>query len=345
MRDRLERCWVREHGTLLDAMRALETGGTELALVVDANEKLLGILTDGDIRRALLAGATLDAPVASYANQKFTKVGPQAGRAEVMDLMRARTIGQIPIVDERGRLIGLHLLHEIIGAALRPNWAVIMAGGRGQRLRPITDEIPKPMIKVAGRPILERTVLHLVSFGIRRIYISINHLGDQIEQHFRDGAAHGCRIDYLREAEPLGTGGSLALLPERPTHPLFVMNGDLLTEADIGAMLDFHDDGGQAVTLAVRRYCHVVPFGCIETEGDRITRMEEKPSIVRIVNAGMYVLDPQVVARVPKAPIGLPTIVEQCLEDGKLARAFEVEHDWIDIGRPDQLKQARGGAA
>jgi dTDP-glucose pyrophosphorylase len=343
MRDRLDRCRVAETGRLLDALRVLETGGMEVALIVDAEERLIGILTDGDIRRALLAGVSLDAPLASHANRSFTKVSNRAGRAEVLDLMRARTIGQIPIVDDAGKLRGLHQLHEIIGGASRPNWAVIMAGGRGARLRPITDEIPKPMIRVAGRPILERIVLHLVGFGIKRIFLSVNHLGEQIEQHFGDGHTHGCRIEYLREKEPLGTGGSLALLPDRPRDPLLVMNGDLITEADVGAMLDFHRDGGQTATLAVRRYQHVVPFGCVDVDGDRILRMEEKPSLVRIVNAGMYVLDPAVVARVPRAPIGLPTIVEQCVEAGETARIFEVETDWIDVGRPDQLKQARGG--
>ena len=342
MRDKLERCRVPEHASLLDALRALEHGGIEVALVVDADERLVGILTDGDIRRALLGGARLDAPLASHANRRFTRVTAAAGRAEVIDLMRARTIGQIPIVDDSGKLLGIHLLHEIIGSVLRPNWAVIMAGGRGSRLRPITDEIPKPMIKVAGRPILERTVLHLVGFGIRRIFISINHLGDQIERHFGDGSNHGCRIEYLREETPLGTGGSLSLLPEAPTEPVFVMNGDLVTEADIGAMLDFHGEGGQAITLAVRRYCHVVPFGCIEVDGDRVTRLEEKPSLVRMVNAGMYVLAADIVRKVPRAAIGLPTLVEQNVDEGRVARVFEVEHDWIDVGRPDQLKQARG---
>jgi dTDP-glucose pyrophosphorylase len=341
MRERLEQCRVRDDGTLLDALRALETGGMELALVTDQEDRLVGVLTDGDLRRALLSGMSLDAPLAGVANRKFTFVGPAAGRAEVLDLMRARTIGQIPIVDGDRKLLGMHLLHEIIGGIVRPNWAVIMAGGRGTRLRPITDEIPKPMIKVAGRPILERTVLHLVGFGIRRIFLSINHLGEMIERHFGDGTQFGCRIEYLRETEPLDTGGSLALLPEPPKHAVFVMNGDLVTDADIGAMLDFHRDGGQAVTLAVRRYQHVVPFGCVELDGDRIVAMEEKPSMIRSVNAGMYVLAPEVVAKVPRSPIGLPTIVEQALDAG--ARAFEIETDWIDVGRPDQLKQAREG--
>jgi dTDP-glucose pyrophosphorylase len=342
VRDRLERCSIPASASLRDGMVAINRGAVEIALVVDEQNRLVGTLTDGDARRALLAGAQLDEPVAPHCHRDFTAVTDNAGRAEVMDLMRARRIGQIPIVDEQGQLIGLHLLHEIIGATVRPNWAVIMAGGRGTRLRPLTDEIPKPMIRVAGRPIVERLVLHLVGFGVRTIYIAINHLGEQIEQHFGDGSRFGCRIEYLRETEPLGTGGALSLLPAVPTEPIVVMNGDLVTEADLGAMLDFHSRGAQAVTLGVRRYRHVVPFGCLELEGDRIVRMEEKPTLIRPVNAGIYVLSPKVVARVPHRPIGLPLVLESTLDAGEVIKAFEIDADWIDVGRPDQLQQARG---
>jgi dTDP-glucose pyrophosphorylase len=328
---------------LLDAMWAVERGAAEVALIVDDEDRLIGILTDGDIRRALLQGASLDAPLEPHAQRNFTSVLPQASRAEVIDLMRARTFGQIPIVDERGKLVGLHLLSEIIGSEVRPNWAVIMAGGKGTRLRPITEQLPKPMLRVAGRPILERIVLHLVGCGIRRIFLSINYLGHLIEQHFEDGSRFGCRIEYLREDRPLGTGGSLSLLPEAPKEPLLVMNGDLVTEADVGTMLRFHEDGGQKATIGVRRYLHIVPFGCVDLDGNRVTRMEEKPPIVRMVNAGIYVLDPSVVARVPKEEISIPDVLEQCLAMGELVRAFEIETDWIDVGQRDQLKLAREG--
>jgi NDP-sugar pyrophosphorylase family protein len=262
-----------------------------------------------------------------------------------MDLMRSRVFSQIPIVDAEGKLVGLHLLHDIIGAEARPNWAVIMAGGKGTRLRPLTDQIPKPMIRVAGRPILERIVLHLVGFGIRRIFLSINYLGHVIEEHFGDGARFGCSIQYLREDKPMGTGGSLVLLPERQTNPVLVMNGDLVTEADVGAMLEFHGAGGQSATLGVRRYWHVVPFGCVELDGDKVVSIEEKPTVTRLVNTGIYVLDPKVVERVPSEPVGVPDLLEDCLARGEHVRAFEIEADWIDVGQRDQLRLAREGSA
>jgi dTDP-glucose pyrophosphorylase len=344
MASRLDAARVSERASVRDALLALEKGAAEIALVVDGADRLVGTLTDGDLRRALLAGAGLDTPLGAHVQRNFTAVSPQATRAEVIDLMRARTIGQIPIVDGDGKLVGLHRLHELIGAEERTNWAVVMAGGQGQRLRPITDEIPKPMIRIAGRPILERVVLHLIGFGIRRIFLSINYLGHVIEQHFGDGSRFGCRIEYLREPRALGTGGSLSLLPEPPREPLLVMNGDLVTEAEIGAMLEFHARGGQRATVGVRRYSHTVPFGVVELDGDRIVQMEEKPRLVRLVNAGIYVLDPPLVARVPRdQELGLPSLLEGAIARGERVSAFEIQADWIDVGHRDQLKQAREG--
>ena len=346
MSERLERCKVRSSGTLRDAMVALDRGAAEIALIVDDGEVLIGIMTDGDVRRALLAGASLEGALEPYVQRNYTRVAPDAGRAEVVDLMRARRFGQIPIVDETGRLVGLHVLHEVLGATQRPNWAVVMAGGKGTRLHPITETIPKPMIKVAGRPILERVVLHLVGFGIRRIFLSVNYLGHVIEEHFGDGSRFGCRIEYLCEDTPLGTGGALSQLPEPPADPLIVMNGDLVTEAEIGAMIDFHVRGGQIATIGVRRYTHTVPFGCLEVEGDRVVSFEEKPTLVRLVNAGIYVLDPALPGRVPKNQLfGLPTLLEDCLDRKEKLSAFEIHADWIDIGQRDQLKRAREGGA
>lgn len=324
-------------------MRSLEKSGIEITLIVDDHNRLVGTLTDGDIRRALLKGATLDSALAPHLPKNFTAVGPKTGRAEVLDLMQSRTISQIPIVDAEGKLVGIHLLHEVLGAIERPNWAVVMAGGQGTRLRPLTETIPKPMIRVAGRPILERIVLHLVSFGIRRVFLSINYLGNVIEDHFGDGARFGCRIEYIREDKALGTGGALAELPAPPEAPLVVMNGDLITQADIGAMLEYHQSGGQQVTLGVHRYFHTVPFGCVELDGERITRMEEKPRLSAIVNAGIYVLAPDLIARIPRGQeFPLPSLLEQCMSRGETVAAFEIEDDWTDIGQRDQLKQARG---
>ena len=312
--------------------------------MIDDQGKLLGTLTDGDIRRALLGRATLDSEALAYVCREFTSTRVRTARAEVLDLMRARQIEQVPVVDAEGQLAGIHFLREMIGAVERPNWAVIMAGGRGERLRPLTDAIPKPMIRVAGKPILERLVLHLVGYGIRQVYISVNYLGDTIRRHFGDGSAFGCRIGYLQEDKPLGTGGSLSLLPRRPADPLLVMNGDLVTQADIGAMLEMHERGGYKITVGIQEYSHTVPYGCVELDGERIIRLEEKPVLMRLVNAGIYVLAPAVLDRVPHGQdFPITALIEQSIALGESVGACRVSEDWIDVGHRDQLRQAREG--
>lgn len=335
---------VRHDGTIREAMAVIDAGAAEISLVVDESNRVRGTVTDGDVRRGLLRGLDLDAPVAEVVNRNFVSVAPGTPRAEVLDLMRARTLAQIPIVEEDGRLAGLHLLREVIGIERRPNWAVIMAGGRGERLRPITDVVPKPMVRVAGRPILERIVLHLTGFGVRRIFLAINYLGEQIERHFGDGAKYGCRIDYLKEERPLGTGGALSLLPGVPDQSVLVMNGDLVTQFDVGRLLAHHQQGGFRVTVAVHEYAHRVPYGVVETKGDRITGLSEKPTATWVTNAGIYAIDPVLLHRVPEdKPFPLPSLVEQCLEDGTPVGFFHIEDDWHDVGRPRELDVANGG--
>jgi hypothetical protein len=246
---------VADDATVLDALRAINAGGHGIAFVTNSGGGVVGTLTDGDLRRAIIGGASLDSRcLRKTVRRAFSFVTLRASRAEVLDTMRARGINQVPVLDRAGRLVGLHLLQDLIGARQRSNWAVIMAGGKGERLRPLTLRVPKPMILVAGRPILERLVLHLVGSGIRRIFISVNYLAHVIERHFGDGHGFGCQIEYLREAKPLGTGGPLSLLPARPRDPLVLLNGDLVTQADIGAMLEFHRQGRYAVTVGTRSH-------------------------------------------------------------------------------------------
>lgn len=326
-----------------DAMRAIDQSGLEIALAVEGDDVLIGIVTDGDIRRALLRGAALDSPLDPVIRRDCTVVSPSAGRAEVLDLMKARRLRQIPVIDEGRRLVGLHLLHEILGLVERPNWAVVMAGGRGTRLTPLTDETPKPMLRVAGRPILERIVLHLVGFGIRRIFLSVHHLAHLIEEHFGDGKQLGCSIEYLREPMPLGTGGCLALLPAEPSDPVVVMNGDLVTQVDLGSMLDLHTQTHALATVGVHRYHHPIPFGCVDLDGTRVLGFEEKPTLVRPVNAGIYVLEPKLLSRIPKGrPYALPDLLEACLARGEAVHAYALEEDWIDVGQHSQLRKASG---
>jgi dTDP-glucose pyrophosphorylase len=343
MGKRLQTISIPPKATLRQAMQAIDLGACEIAMVVDEQGRLLGTLTDGDIRRGILSGADLEQAARNYMKEDFKSVSTLAGRAEVLDLMRASGLKQIPILDDEKKLTGLHLLGEIIGSVQRPNWAVIMAGGRGQRLRPLTDKTPKPMVRVAGRPVLERIILHLVGFGIRKIFLSVNYKSEVIESHFRDGKDLGCQIEYLRESKPMGTGGSLSLLAEQPRDPLLVLNGDLLTQFDVERMLAFHRDGGFAATLGVYEYVHKVPFGVVSLEGSRVTGLQEKPTQLWTANAGIYVLQPEVLDLVPRQThYPITDLIADCLERGQIVGGFIITGDWMDVGWPDELARAQG---
>lgn len=342
--DPLTRLCVGPQATLREAMVALDRGAVEICLVTDDDNTLIGTITDGDVRRALLRGEGLDCPVGRFMRQDYTAASPATGRAEVLDLMRARFFQHMPVVDDERRLVGLHLMRELIGGATKPNWAVIMAGGLGSRLGSMTAEIPKPMIEVAGRPILERLVLHLVGYGIRRIFLSVNYKAHVIREHFSDGASFGCEIDYLEEDEPLGTAGGLSLLQEAPPADVLVLNGDLLTRADIDRLLRHHGKTKAVATIAAREYLHAVPFGVIETKSDGLMeRLAEKPTQRWLVNAGMYVLSPQLVERIPKERLDMTQVFEDCLARNEPVGVFEVNGDWADIGQPADLRRARRG--
>jgi len=339
----IDKCIVRSNGNLRDALEALNVGGLEIVLVIDDSRRLLGILTDGDVRRALLAGADLNKPLEPHIQKKFFYVNSQAGRGEVLDLMQARRISQVPIVDAQGKLIGLHTLHGILGASIKPNWAVIMAGGRGERLKPTTDAVPKPMIRIAGRSILERLVLHFISHGIRNIFLSVHYKADHIESYFGDGSRFGCKISYLKEPIPLGTGGPLSLLTEKPADPLIVCNGDLLTQVNISRLLDFHIQGGFRATIAYHEYSFTVPYGVLEIQGDRLKGIREKPTEIWKANAGIYVLDSSLLEQVPPSTyFALPSLLEECLNKGEAVGSFPIEEDWLDIGCPQELRKALG---
>lgn len=333
------------NASLRQALAVIDRGGFELAFVADAAGRILGTLSDGDARRAILRDVPLErkGAVGKAMRKSFTWVSPDTHRAEVLDTMRARGISQIPVLDARGRMIALHLLHDLIGAAERPNRAVIMAGGQGTRLRPYTENVPKPMLTVAGRPILERLVLHLVGYGIRDIFLSINYLGHVIESHFGDGSQFGCRIRYLREKKPLGTGGALSLLPKGGEHDVLVMNGDLVTQAKIDKLFDFHAQGRFALTACLRPYVIEIPLGVADVRGHQLVGLREKPSEQMLVNAGVYVLSPKALRMIPRdREYPITRLVETCLEKRLKVGAHELEGDWMDVGRHDELLRARG---
>jgi dTDP-glucose pyrophosphorylase/predicted transcriptional regulator len=340
----VEKYCTEPSASILDAMKKINDAAIA-SVVVCEDGKAKGVLTDGDIRRALISGAALTDSISEYYTTRFISVGVDVLRADVLELMRARMIEQVPILDECGALIGIHTLHKLLGNDTKPNWALIMAGGKGARLGRLAAETPKPMLKVAGKPILERLVLHLINYGIRRIFISVNHLSHVIEEYFGDGSEWGCSIEYLREIQPLGSGGALSLFPELPECPVILINGDLLLEADLSQMLAFHETNQLYATMGVHYYSHEIPFGCVETNQNRIVGLEEKPVFTKTINGGVYVLSPEAVQSVPKNTFfPITGLFERAFAERLPCGAYPLDGDWIDVGVPEQLKQARGHA-
>lgn len=335
--------------TVRQAMEAIDRGASAIALVTNQDHGLLGVVTDGDIRRALLGGAQLSGPVLDYANNSPHVVSPTATRASVLDLMRSLRISEVPVVDDGGRLVGLHTLTDIVGRKRLNNVAVIMAGGKGTRLGALTKETPKPLMTVADRTIIEWIILGLVESGITRIYISVAHLAEKIMEHLGDGSQLGCRISYLHEdpAKPLNTAGALGLLHHEVkdiTEPVIVTNADLMVRYSAAELLAFHAAKGACVTVAARPYEHQVPFGVLDIgEGRTITGVVEKPSIEFEISTGIYAVSPEALAMVPyMEPFSMPDLVKACIDQAKTVAAWPIESDWIDVGTPKDLATAKG---
>lgn len=334
--------------SIRECLAVLDEHELENVFVVDSSARLVGVVNEREIRKALVRGTDLDAPVQDLTGAPAAMVKPTDGRAEVLDVMRALGVVELPIVDHAGRVVGIHIEHRIVGGASRENWAVIMAGGRGTRLGALTENIPKPMLLVAGRPILERLVLHLAGAGIARIFLSVNYLGHMIEDHFGDGSKFGCSIEYVWEEQdrPLGTGGPLGLLQSRgvqPSAPLLVMNGDLVTGFSVASLLDAHAAQDVVATIAVSEYQHQVPFGVLETDEQRLVRIVEKPMPSWPVNSGIYVIEPELLPRIPQGELfPITDLFEDCLKRGDPVGLWPMDDPWQDIGRPSELARARG---
>lgn len=342
MRDWMSAC-IGRNTTVRETVRKIEEGALQIALVIAEDRQLLGTVTDGDIRRGILNKMSLEDPVEKVMNPNPTCAGPGEDRDQILATMREKRIHQIPVVDAAGRLVGLEVLDELLNPATRPNPVVLMAGGMGTRLRPLTDECPKPMLKVGGRPILETILASFVQQGFRQFYISVNHHAPAIMEHFQDGKRWGVTVQYLQEASPLGTAGALSLLPQVPEHPILVMNGDVLTKVNFAQLLDFHVKCGAKGTMCVREYAHQVPYGVIHLDGYQILEIEEKPSQKVFVNAGIYVLEPEVLKLIPQnQSFDMTTLFERLVE-GKLSTAvFPLREYWLDVGRHSDLAQATG---
>jgi dTDP-glucose pyrophosphorylase/CBS domain-containing protein len=325
------------------AIDILDKAGLRIALVVDEDLRLLGTLTDGDVRRVLLRHQSLDLQVSRVMNLKPKVSGLDWPNSKVLATMEAFQLLHLPRVDDSGKLVGLDDIHDLLDLRRHANPVFLMAGGFGTRLRPLTENCPKPMLLVGGKPILEQILIRFVDAGFHRFYISTHYLPEVIRDYFADGSKWGVSIQYIHEKEPLGTGGALGLLPRDEIDlPLFVMNGDLLTSINFHSLLEFHNSHEGPATMCVREYEHQVPYGVITTEGNRIKTMVEKPVHKFFINAGIYVLSPELVKSVGSGVrIDMPSLLEHEMQGGRIVNTFPLHEHWIDVGRMEDFDMAQ----
>lgn len=331
------------NSTIQQAIRNLDQVAIKIVLVVNEGAELEGTISDGDIRRGLLKGLDLNSPIASVIHRNALVVPPEMGRDMVMQLMVANKIQQIPVVNEYHHVVGLHLWDEITSPPARSNLMVIMAGGMGTRLRPHTENCPKPLLPVAGKPMLEHIIERAKLEGFSHFVLAIHYLGHMIEDHFGNGECMGVRIDYLREQLPLGTAGALGLLNPQPDAAFVVTNGDVITDIRYGELLDFHIRHDAAATMAVRVHEWQHPFGVVQTQGVEIVGFEEKPVARTHINAGVYAFDPDVLNVLSEGShCDMPALFERLQAQAKLTVAYPMHEPWLDVGRPDDLLSANG---
>lgn len=331
--------------TLHQAVRNLNDSTLQIVLVADASGVLVGTITDGDIRRGLLRGLGLDSAIDTVIKRDAFAAPTEMTREAALRLMQTNQIAALPIVDERRRLVGLHLAHEKRTAAGRPNLMVIMAGGQGTRLLPFTEKCPKPLLPVQGRPMLEHIIERARAQGFSRFVISLGYLGEMIESHFGDGSRWQVEIQYLREQQPLGTAGALDLLRPRPAEPFVVTNGDVVTDVNYAEMLDYHTRSNAAATMAVRLHEWQHPFGVVYTKGIEIVGFEEKPVSRTYVNAGIYVLDPTAADHVgAREHCDMPTIFARLKNAAARVIVYPIHEAWADLGRLQDFGAAAGTA-
>lgn len=346
MRD-LETLRIKRTQTLREALRCLDTNGEGIALVVGEGGKLLGTITDGDLRRATLAGLDIDKVTidsllrgrkGSQARPLTALVGTKG--VELMRMMKASGLRHIPLVDAMGRVKELALLRELALEDELPVTAVVMAGGLGTRLRPLTDTLPKPMLPVGDRPVMEHVLEQLQKVGIGHVTITTHYKPEAIVEHFGDGRRFGVEIDYVNEKEPLGTAGALGLL-KPPEGPVLVINGDVLTQVNFRSMLSYHADNRAEMTVGVRRFALEVPYGVLDMEGSEVIRLDEKPTYKFFINAGVYLIEPTAFSLIKsRERLDATDLIDRLLAAGKKVVGFPIHEYWLDIGRPDDYARA-----
>jgi len=332
---------VEYNTTIRQTLKIINDEAMKIAIVIDLKKKVIGTISDGDIRRAILKGKELSDSIEDIYSQTPTICNINEPQENIIQLALSKKIYQIPIVDDEGKLVKIEDLGNMLKIKNRPNYVVLMAGGLGTRLRPLTNDVPKPLLKVGNKPILETIIENFSKYGFKNIIISVNYKSKMIMDYFKDGSDFGVNISYLCEDKKLGTAGALSLIQDNPKHPFFVMNADLLTNVNFENLLDYHSFENSIATMCVREFDFQVPYGVIELKNQFITSIVEKPIHKFFVNAGIYVLSPKVLEYIPSNIFyDMPTLYNDIIKHNKKVISFPIHEYWLDIGRPQEFEQA-----
>ncbi len=335
------KCLITPNTSALEAIKIIDDSAVQIAVVVNEEKLLLGTVTDGDIRRAILKGISLNRPVQEVMNTKPITAREKQERYAILAKMHAKGLQQIPIVDDNGIVVGIELLKELLGSNAKENPVILMAGGLGSRLQPLTNDCPKPLLEIGSKPILETILENFIEYGFEKFYLAVNYKAEMIERYFGDGSNFGVKIRYIHEKKRMGTAGALSLMPEKPKVPVVVMNGDLLTKVNFQHLIDFHMERKSVATMCVREYSYKIPYGVIEIEKGQIAKLQEKPACSAFVNAGIYVLNPEVIDRIPPDTFfDMPDLFNELIAEKKTTAAFPIREYWMDIGQMDDFKKA-----
>ena len=329
--------------SIIEAMRLIDKIALQILLVTDEDKTLLGTITDGDIRRAILKGGSMEDPIENVMNTRPTAFTADERVEDMLVAMRLLKISKVPVVDHKNRVVALEILDELLRPTPKDNFVVIMAGGLGARLGSLTQNCPKPLLHVGNQPVLQTILQNFIAYGFHNFYFSVNYKAEMIEEFFGDGSKWDVSIKYIHEDKRMGTAGALSLLPERPEMPFFVMNGDILTKVNFLQLLDFHTEHRAVATMCAFKYDLQIPYGVLQIDKHRLIEIDEKPVQSFFVNAGIYVLEPKTLDHIPvDAFFDMPSLYETLIDTRQEAAVFPLREYWLDIGHMANFKRAQG---
>lgn len=327
--------------SIVETMKNIDETAAQIALVVNEDYQLLGTVTDGDIRRGILKGISLEDQVLKVMNPHPITIQKGVSRQAIKKLFQEKKLRQLPIVNENNQVVDVIFSNDIFAPIIFDNWVVLMAGGLGTRLRPLTENIPKPMLKVGTKPILQTILESFIEYGFHKFYLSVNYKREIIKEYFGNGFEWGVQIEYLDENKRLGTAGALSLFSEKPDNPIIVMNGDILTKVNFQQLLQFHEDTHSIATMCVREYHHQIPYGVVRIDDSMLCSIEEKPIERYFVNAGIYVLNPETLDVIPKNEyFDMPSLFKTLINQQKKTSVFPIREYWLDIGKMPDFERA-----